>query len=101
MNSSASWVGSPATTPIAVTGMSMISMKARRQERIGYVTDMLSERACAYARTASVNPKPYFLSLHYTAPHWPWSAPSNEAAARVRELDRNQLLAGGSVKIYA
>jgi arylsulfatase A-like enzyme len=69
--------------------------------RIGYVTDMLSERACAYARTASVNPKPYFLSLHYTAPHWPWSAPSNEAAARVRELDRNQLLAGGSVKIYA
>jgi arylsulfatase A-like enzyme len=70
-------------------------------ERIGYVTDMLSERACAYARTASANPKPYFLSLHYTAPHWPWSAPSNEAAARVRELDRNQLLAGGSVKIYA
>ena len=70
-------------------------------ERIGYVTDMLSERACAYARAASASSKPYFLSLHYTAPHWPWSTPSNEAAARVRELDRNELLAGGSIKIYA
>jgi arylsulfatase A-like enzyme len=70
-------------------------------ERIGYVTDMLSERACAYARAASTSSKPYFLSLHYTAPHWPWSTPSNEAAARLRELDRNELLAGGSIKIYA
>jgi arylsulfatase A-like enzyme len=70
-------------------------------ERIGYVTDMLSERACAYVRAASANSKPYFLSLHYTAPHWPWSTPSNEAAARVRELDRKELLAGGSIKIYA
>jgi arylsulfatase A-like enzyme len=70
-------------------------------ERAGYVTDMLSERASAYAKAASANPKPYFLSLHYTAPHWPWSAPSNEDAARARELDRNQLLVGGSIRIYA
>jgi arylsulfatase A-like enzyme len=70
-------------------------------ERAGYVTDMLSERACAYVKAASANPKPYFLSLHYTAPHWPWSAPSNEDAARARELDRNQLLVGGSIRIYA
>jgi hypothetical protein len=32
---------------------------------------MLSERACAHARAASANSRPYFLSLHYTAPHWP------------------------------
>jgi arylsulfatase A-like enzyme len=70
-------------------------------EQIGYVTDMLSARACAHVRAASARSEPYFLSLHYTAPHWPWSAPSNEDAARVRELDRKQLLSGGSIRIYA
>ncbi len=70
-------------------------------ERIGYVTDMLSERACAHVSAACTRSEPYFLSLHYTAPHWPWSAPSNEDAARVRELDRAQLLTGGSIRIYA
>jgi arylsulfatase A-like enzyme len=70
-------------------------------ERIGYVTEMLSKRACAHVRAACARSEPYFLSLHYTAPHWPWSAPSNEDTARVRELDRNQLLTGGSIRIYA
>ena len=70
-------------------------------ERIGYVTDMLSERATKYVTAAKAEPKPYFLSLHYTAPHWPWSAPTNEGLARVRELDRSQLVAGGSIRIYA
>jgi arylsulfatase A-like enzyme len=69
--------------------------------RIGYVTDMLSERACAHVRAARARSEPYFLSLHFTAPHWPWSAPSNEAAARARELDPKQMLTGGSIRIYA
>ncbi|MBV9828226.1 MAG: sulfatase-like hydrolase/transferase [Alphaproteobacteria bacterium] len=44
--------------------------------------------------------QPYFLSLHYTAPHWPWSAPSVEAAAREREAVRSEITEGGSVRIY-
>ena len=51
-------------------------------ERAGYVTDLLSDRAAAWVADAAARPEPYFLSLHYTAPHWPWSAPSVEAAAR-------------------
>jgi arylsulfatase A-like enzyme len=70
-------------------------------EKIGYVTDLISERALAHVRAAQAGAQPYFLSLHYTAPHWPWSAPSNEAEARARELDRNQLVDGGSIRIYA
>jgi arylsulfatase A-like enzyme len=69
-------------------------------ERAGYVTDLLSERALAYVEAASAAPAPYLLSLHYNAPHWPWSAPSVEAAARGRELDRAEIMEGGSPRIY-
>ena len=69
-------------------------------ERAGYVTDMLSERALAYVEAAAASPAPYFLSLHYNAPHWPWSAPSVEAAAREREVDRAEIMEGGSPRIY-
>jgi arylsulfatase A-like enzyme len=69
-------------------------------ERQGYVTDMLSERAVAFVEAAAAAPQPYFLSLHYTAPHWPWSSPSVEAAARQREVDRAEITEGGSTRIY-
>ena len=69
-------------------------------ERHGYVTDLLSERAAERVASASAAPEPYFLSLHYTAPHWPWSAPSVESAARERELVRAELTEGGSPRIY-
>jgi arylsulfatase A-like enzyme len=69
-----------------------------RLKRAGYVTDLLSERALAYIEAAAA--APYFLSLHYNAPHWPWSAPSVEAAAREREVDRAEIMEGGSPRIY-
>lgn len=69
-------------------------------ERAGYVTDLLSERALAYVEAAAASPDPYFLSLHYNAPHWPWSAPSIEAAARQREVDPAEIMEGGSPRIY-
>ena len=69
-------------------------------ERQGYVTDMLSERAVAFVEAAAAAPQPYFLSLHYTAPHWPWSSHSVEAAARQREIDRAEITEGGSTRIY-
>jgi len=69
-------------------------------ERAGYVTDILSERAVAWIAAASALPEPYFLSLHYTAPHWPWSAPSVEAAARQREVERTELTEEGNTRIY-
>ena len=69
-------------------------------DKQGYVTDLLSERAADWVAAAGVAPQPYFLSLHYTAPHWPWSAPSVEAAARKRELIREEITQGGSTRIY-
>ena len=69
-------------------------------ERQGYVTDLLSDRAAAWVAAQAGGDRPYFLSLHYTAPHWPWSAPSVEAAAREREMVRSEITEDGSTRIY-
>jgi arylsulfatase A-like enzyme len=69
-------------------------------ERTGYATDLLSDRAVAFVDDAAAADAPYFLSLHYNAPHWPWSAPSIEAAARAREADWAEIMEGGSPRIY-
>ena len=47
--------------------------------RSGYLTDLLSERAVQFVRKQR---GPFLLSLHYTAPHWPWEAREDEAEAR-------------------
>ncbi len=70
-------------------------------DEVGYVTDLLSDRATAYVERSDAGEAPWFLSLHYTAPHWPWSAPSVEAAAREREVDPAEWKEGGSPRIYA
>ena len=41
----------------------------------GYLTDLLSRKAVDYVQRMSApeqHDRPFFLSLHYTAPHWPW-----------------------------
>ena len=70
-------------------------------DQVGYITDLLSDRAEQYVTEAARGDKPYFLSLHYTAPHSPWSSPSVEAEARQREADPKQFLDGGNLRIYA
>ena len=49
----------------------------------GYLTDLLSGRAVDYVRRMTQAPdhgQPFFLSLHYTAPHWPWQTREDDAA---------------------
>ncbi len=38
----------------------------------GYLTDLLSRRAVDFVERAARDAVPFFMSLHYTAPHWPW-----------------------------
>ncbi|HEX3282827.1 MAG TPA: sulfatase-like hydrolase/transferase [Pyrinomonadaceae bacterium] len=73
-------------------------------ERIGYTTEMLTQRAVEYigskgkARTTS---NPFYLSLHYTAPHWPWEGPHDQAVSRALKGGYDGFTAGGSLKTYA
>ncbi|MFC7411676.1 sulfatase [Hydrogenophaga atypica] len=71
------------------------------REEDGYLTDLLSRRAVAYVETmaASADRRPFFLSLHYTAPHWPWETREDR---ELSESVKGHLfhLHGGSVDTY-
>jgi arylsulfatase A-like enzyme len=67
-------------------------------ERAGYLTDLLSERAAAFI--ARRRTKPFYLSLHYTAPHSPWEGPGDEAIGHTSH-GPGPMVEGGSLKIYA
>ncbi|HLO86385.1 MAG TPA: sulfatase-like hydrolase/transferase [Nostocaceae cyanobacterium] len=44
-------------------------------QEIGYITDIFSDRAVDFIKKP--HQKPFYLSLHYTAPHWPWEGPED------------------------
>lgn len=69
---------------------------------VGYLTDIFSKRAVDYIDRMAADAqsgKPFFLSLHYTAPHWPWETRDDahiapEVAANLFHLD------GGNIHSY-
>jgi arylsulfatase A-like enzyme len=69
---------------------------------VGYLTDLFSQRAVSCVREKAVAARagrPFFLSLHYTAPHWPWQTRDD---AHLSAEVANQLthLSGGDVETY-
>ncbi|MDM0122395.1 sulfatase-like hydrolase/transferase [Variovorax arabinosiphilus] len=61
-----------------------------------YLTHALSDRASDFiARNCD---QPFYLSLHYTAPHWLWEAPFHDSEDAV---ERSSGTGGGSIAIYA
>ena len=71
----------------------------REVEHSGYLTDLLSQRAADWIDSVAGEGTPFLLSLHYTAPHWPWE--TREDAA-VSSAMRGSLfhLDGGNVNTY-
>ena len=69
----------------------------REIQRRGYLTDLLSERAVEFVKRQKG--RPFLLSLHYTAPHWPWETRADEAESRRIEA-KIAHLDGGSVDTY-
>ncbi len=63
------------------------------------MTDLLTQRAVEYVRRP--HKKPYYLSLHYTAPHWPWEGPKDLAFSQAMKYGPVGFRTGGSIKIYA
>ena len=68
----------------------------------GYLTDLLSQRAVDYVRRmapGAAQGTPFFLSLHYTAPHWPWETREDHALSQ--EVKDNLFhLHGGNIHTY-
>jgi arylsulfatase A-like enzyme len=65
----------------------------------GYLTDLISRRAVDYVDRMAAQDAPFFLSLHYTAPHWPWE--TRDDAALAQEVKGNLFhLHGGNIHTY-
>jgi arylsulfatase A-like enzyme len=60
------------------------------------MTDLLSDRAVEFVKRQKR--KPFLLSLHYTAPHWPWE--TREDAEESKRISNIAHLDGGSVQTY-
>ena len=66
--------------------------------RPGYLTDLISDRAVEYVEKQKGRKSPFLLSVHYTAPHWPWETREDEAVAR--SIEKIIHTDGGSVETY-
>jgi len=52
-----------------------------RIEEAGYMTDLLADRTMLTLERRKQEGRPFFISLHFTAPHWPWEGPDEEGRA--------------------
>jgi arylsulfatase A-like enzyme len=69
----------------------------------GYLTGLLGGHAVDVVNQYAKSGQPFLLSLHFSAPHWPWEAPSDEAESeRLRQPGSGGLMDfdGGSQKTY-
>jgi arylsulfatase A-like enzyme len=67
-------------------------------EKLGYITDLITDRAVDFVKRSAARHEPFYLSAHYTAPHWPWEGPGDEAVSRkLKDLFH---LDGGSARVY-
>jgi arylsulfatase A-like enzyme len=68
----------------------------------GYLTDLLSQRSVDYVRRQAASAQqgqPFFLSLHYTAPHWPWETRDDVEVAQATKSNIFHL-DGGNIHTY-
>ena len=67
---------------------------------MGYLTDMLGSRAVDVVNGYAKSGRPFLMSLHFNAPHWPWEAPGDEAESnRLRSASLADY-DGGTQKTY-
>jgi arylsulfatase A-like enzyme len=67
-------------------------------ERHGYMTNLLGDRVVEIIEGYARSKEPFLLSLHFTAPHWPWEGPGDEEESkRIRNTFHRD---GGTQKTY-
>ena len=62
----------------------------------GYLTDMFGDEAVKTIE--KVGEKPFFISLHFTAPHWPWEGREDIEVAKM--IENSQHWDGGNLAKY-
>ncbi|MCL2833875.1 MAG: sulfatase-like hydrolase/transferase [Treponema sp.] len=62
-----------------------------KYEKGSYVTDLITDRALVFLDEMAGNKKPFYLSVHYTAPHSPWEADQHPSGL-IAEYDKSDFL---------
>lgn len=70
-----------------------------RIETSGYMTDLLGDQAVKAIKGYAKAKKPFMISLHFSAPHWPWEGPEDEEVSR--NLESIYSFDSGSLKTFA
>ena len=74
-------------------------------EKTGYLTDLLGNRCIDLLGELSAASSPFFISLHFNAPHWPWEAPGDQAVSEELALRKDPFALmhydGGNLATYA
>lgn len=74
-------------------------------EMQGYLTELIGDRAVDFVNDRPKDSPPFFMSLHFTAPHWPWEGPGDQAESdRLAQMEGFQPLLhydGGNMETYA
>ncbi len=76
-------------------------MAIRISAQAGYVTDLLGDRAVEAIEGYARSGQRFLLSLHFTAPHWPWEAPGDQAVSERLSGTRLRHFDGGTQRTYA
>jgi len=50
-------------------------------EKVGYATDLFGDRAVDVVNSYAKTRQPFYVSLHFNSPHWPWEASGDQAEA--------------------
>ncbi|BEU98037.1 sulfatase-like hydrolase/transferase [Acidovorax sp. DW039] len=89
-------------THCSSTGQHDLYLGDAEQQEDGYLTDLITDHGLDFVRRMASGARsgtPFFLSLHYTAPHWPWETRDDEALAQ--EVKGNLFhLHGGNIDTY-
>lgn len=56
-------------------------------DKPGYLTDLITDYSTAFIR--QTHAKPFFLSIQYTSPHWPWQRPNDKPTADTIPYDQD------------
>jgi arylsulfatase A-like enzyme len=89
-------------THCASNGAHDLWVDEAQQPHEGYLTDLISRKTVSFVNkhaAASKADQPFFASVHYTAPHWPWE--TRDDANTAPQVANNLFhLDGGNIETY-
>ena len=68
-------------------------------DQAGYLTELIGDRVVREIETYAAQRNPFYISACFTAPHWPWEGPNDEAESR--RLPDLFAYDSGTMKTYA